>query len=501
MRRCAACFAIAVLAVLGPGNAFAAPRRDAFAAQLASRRRPAARGGARMGAAHVAVDVPTAVDTVATGAEHAAGEAAAAGEPAAAAGLAAASEAALGARPAKGESLLGLAFPRGPAPGLASEGAVWLGCRPGGFRDQLATAEFGLLRRIQALRGLRVASMVVHYSLLPKVITPLLALVVWLASLPQGASLIVFVCAQDMINTAIKWAVQRPRPRWYSADAGLIDRVGAWEVDLSFPSAHTQFFAGLACCAGSGFAGAPLPYALIFGGLVGLTRNYLSVHWPTDTLAGLAVGCLLGVGWARHDPYRWVLEQRSPFVSLMAANALTALLVGLMVAVRKLVPPVDPTTCAAWYANALKSLSPEERAATHVDVGRMLQPRTLKSKVPMFVTVWCTVAVTALYPALLPGALAEPAPRSAARVAQAGVGVGGLVLVALLKTAVSGLFRKRPQELAGERRTDLAPTDKATAKALTAKAYLKALTYVGICAWTFLLSQLVSHRVINLLAL
>ena len=26
-------------------------------------------------------------------------------------------------------------------------------------------------------------------------------------------------------------------------------RCGAWEVDLSFPSAHTQFFAGLFACA------------------------------------------------------------------------------------------------------------------------------------------------------------------------------------------------------------------------------------------------------------
>ena len=72
--------------------------------------------------------------------------------------------------------------------------------------------------------GMLHLSLGVHYSLLPKVITPLLALIVWLISPPVGASLITFVCASDLLNTALKWAVQRPRPRWYSPDAGLVAR-------------------------------------------------------------------------------------------------------------------------------------------------------------------------------------------------------------------------------------------------------------------------------------
>ena len=101
--------------------------------------------------------------------------------------------------------------------------------------------ELGILRRIQLLPGFSSVSLAVHYSLLPKVITPLLALIVWLNSLPRGASIITFVCASDCLNCALKWAVQRPRPRWYAADAGLrVASCGAWEVDLSFPSAHTQ---------------------------------------------------------------------------------------------------------------------------------------------------------------------------------------------------------------------------------------------------------------------
>ena len=120
-----------------------------------------------------------------------------------------------------------------------------------GWYDSLHQQEYRLLRLIQRTPGLMPISLAVHYSLLPKVITPLLSLICWLASFPLGVSLVTFVCAQDCVNSAIKWAVQRPRPRWYSPEAGeflLVGRIGAWEVDLSFPSAHTQFFSGMAFC-------------------------------------------------------------------------------------------------------------------------------------------------------------------------------------------------------------------------------------------------------------
>ena len=78
----------------------------------------------------------------------------------------------------------------------------------------LYNTEYRLLRLVQSLPGLMLVSLAVHYSLMPKVITPLLALLVWLVSLPRGASLITFVCASDLVNTAVKWALQRPRPRW-----------------------------------------------------------------------------------------------------------------------------------------------------------------------------------------------------------------------------------------------------------------------------------------------
>lgn len=340
----------------------------------------------------------------------------------------------------------------------------------------LHRAEYGLLRRIQSVPGLLQPSLAVHYSLLPKVITPLLALICWLSSLPHGASLITYVCAADLVNTAIKWAVQRPRPRWYSPghESGLEVKCGnlAWEVDLSFPSAHTQFFSGLAFCAAALY-GWPVLLPAAFGAFIGLTRNFLSMHWPSDTVAALGVGAVLGILWGRVDPWQRLLEAGSPLLSLATATAFTSGLLSLMLAVRQAVPPVQAEVKKYWFANALGAL-PESERESKLSNGQ-LKPRNLKSKIPMLVTVWTTLAITGLYPLLLPDVASfplSPAGRTlSSRLLQTLVGLGGLGGVMLLKDGVKqtlirlGLLTDRM------------------------RGALKGLTYVAICAWCFLLSQ------------
>ena len=331
-------------------------------------------------------------------------------------------------------------------------------------------------------------SLAIHYSLMPKIITPCLAMIAWLVSLPAAASLICFVCAQDIINLAVKWSVNRPRPLWYNSDTGLEAKYGtnSWEADYSFPSAHTQFFSGLAFCACFLMPGTQHKFswalmASAFGAIIGITRNYLGVHWPTDTTFGLVLGAGLGMLWGTLDPYQWLLRAQSPALSLGFATALTGSLTLLLVIVRKMAPKVDADTLERYRANIYSGLPPDARpnAAAFYPKGS----RAIRSKVSMLATVWCTLALTALCPAHLPTALVEPV-GAHHRLLQASVGITGLLsFVAFLKkTMVHQLTLRAPKWTKGRR-----------------KACLKALAYAGICSWTFILSQIASHNLAALL--
>jgi membrane-associated phospholipid phosphatase len=93
------------------------------------------------------------------------------------------------------------------------------------------------------------------------------------------------VAATFALNTALKLIVRRPRPEL----AGLSPLTGT-PTKLSFPSAHASTsFAGACVYARLGAPAAPL-YALA-GGLA-CSRLYLGVHYPSDLVAGAALGTL-----------------------------------------------------------------------------------------------------------------------------------------------------------------------------------------------------------------
>lgn len=109
-------------------------------------------------------------------------------------------------------------------------------------------------------------------------------------------------------NMVLKNLVARPRP-WLDV-AGLIPLIGEGDPN-SFPSGHTT--------AAFAFAGAllhTLPVgwgkALALGAaiLMGLSRLYVGVHYPTDVLAGVLVGLLAGwlaaLLWKRLAPEKGI---------------------------------------------------------------------------------------------------------------------------------------------------------------------------------------------------
>ena len=100
------------------------------------------------------------------------------------------------------------------------------------------------------------------------------------------------------VNVFLKVAVARPRP--YADPEGFFYPLWVMmgqhvESDMSFPSGHTNAaFAAMVPV----FILGNKKYswlALVFGVLMGISRIYLVVHYPTDVIAGLITGTIAGI--------------------------------------------------------------------------------------------------------------------------------------------------------------------------------------------------------------
>ena len=98
-------------------------------------------------------------------------------------------------------------------------------------------------------------------------------------------------------NLIVKNAVARPRPYDYDATLRIWwEYVGAHlESDFCFPSGHMTaacaFSTGFVLCRGRRW----LPWGILYVVLMGISRNYLIVHYPSDVVGGFVFGTAAGV--------------------------------------------------------------------------------------------------------------------------------------------------------------------------------------------------------------
>lgn len=100
------------------------------------------------------------------------------------------------------------------------------------------------------------------------------------------------------VNLFLKVVIARPRP--YADPEGFFYPLWVMmgqhmESDMSFPSGHTN--AAFAAMVPAFILGNKKTswLALVFGMLMGISRIYLVVHYPTDVIGGLITGAIAGM--------------------------------------------------------------------------------------------------------------------------------------------------------------------------------------------------------------
>jgi undecaprenyl-diphosphatase len=129
------------------------------------------------------------------------------------------------------------------------------------------------------------------------------AIIAWLFCLVLG----------DFLGESFKQFFDRPRPYW-SLDARQIHGGPSFRsYSPSLPSNHALNNASMAACFTFFFPRlvVALPLAA-FAFLIGFTRVYTGVHYPSDVLVGWAVGAMVGVAIGnialRTPPVRWSIN-------------------------------------------------------------------------------------------------------------------------------------------------------------------------------------------------
>jgi len=125
---------------------------------------------------------------------------------------------------------------------------------------------------------------------------PAILFIFWWIDEKKGFRLGILMLLSAWINTFLKYTFKQPRPFNLDPSLGL-----AYEGTYGAPSGHAQYSLTFWVPMAAWLAGAKHGHrrivvwasAIFFVLLIGFTRLYLGVHFPTDLLAGWALGAII----------------------------------------------------------------------------------------------------------------------------------------------------------------------------------------------------------------
>ena len=182
-----------------------------------------------------------------------------------------------------------------------------------------------------------------------------LPLVYWCVDAAVGARGAVVLVASSSLNGLLKLVFHLPRPYWIDRRVQAM----ASETGYGLPSGHAQNAAALWSFLASALR-KPWAWAaalaLIF--FISLSRLYLGVHFPTDSLGGwLAGGLLLYAVLKWEQPAAAWLRRLGLWSQIGVALAVSLIFLALNAAMlAALAPAPDP---AAWEQNAAAAAPPQ----------------------------------------------------------------------------------------------------------------------------------------------
>jgi membrane-associated phospholipid phosphatase len=156
----------------------------------------------------------------------------------------------------------------------------------------------------------------------PQAYMVLVAVVYWSLDRKLGLRLAVFLSLVGAVNSLLKLAFHAPRPYWVSAEVRAIHASNGFGM----PSGHAQ--ASTVWILASSYLGRGWFWimAILLAFLIGLSRPFLGVHFPTQVLAGWVVGIAIMIFFLKFEqPVLFWFSRLSLSRQLLVALGLTCL--------------------------------------------------------------------------------------------------------------------------------------------------------------------------------